>query len=150
MISKNPKDLYSGLLFSSIGLGFFVYSTFYPMGSLSQMGPAYFPMILSCLLLTLGITTIATAQPDPDPLTVDDPAKMLVISASVFVFSMALSSAGFVIAAMASILIAMVGVGNITTKQALPAASGIIATCVVIFILLLEISIPILPPVLFR
>ena len=50
----NLKDVFSGLIFLAVG-GFFKYfSNDYDIGTLSLMGPGYFPNLISSLLLMIG------------------------------------------------------------------------------------------------
>jgi hypothetical protein len=52
------KDTLTGLLFFSIGALFFLYSKTYDIGTLTDMGPGYFPTVVSFILLCLGIIMI--------------------------------------------------------------------------------------------
>lgn len=48
------KEKFSGIFIASVGLYFLIYSLEYSIGSFSNMGPALFPLIMSCILLVLG------------------------------------------------------------------------------------------------
>ena len=50
----NGKDLWAGLMFLGLGLGFLIASKNYNMGSAVRMGPAYFPTLLGGMLAVLG------------------------------------------------------------------------------------------------
>ena len=52
------KDTLTGLLFFSLGSLFFLYSMMYDMGTLTNMGPGYFPTVISLILLFLGLIII--------------------------------------------------------------------------------------------
>jgi len=52
------KDLLKGILFISIGLLFNLYSLKYELGSTSNMGPSYYPALVSTLLILLGIVLV--------------------------------------------------------------------------------------------
>lgn len=49
------KDIIAGLLFIFIGIFFKYHSQSYSLGSVSDMGPGYFPNLISTLLLVVGI-----------------------------------------------------------------------------------------------
>jgi putative tricarboxylic transport membrane protein len=49
------KDIVAGLLFIVIGVFFKYHSQTYSLGSVSNMGPGYFPDLISTLLLVVGI-----------------------------------------------------------------------------------------------
>ncbi len=51
---KNGKDLWAGLMFMGIGLGFIIVSSNYPMGTAVRMGPSYFPTVLGGIQVVLG------------------------------------------------------------------------------------------------
>lgn len=54
----SKTSLLSGLLFTAVGLVFSVWATFYKVGTASNMGPGYFPLVLGALLVLLGIANI--------------------------------------------------------------------------------------------
>lgn len=51
---KNMKDLVSGLIFVVVGTGFGLGATSYRIGSATRMGPGYFPLLFSVLLVLIG------------------------------------------------------------------------------------------------
>lgn len=51
---KSPKDFWAGLMFIAFGLFFLFVSRDYKMGSLTRIGPAYFPTVLSSLMAAIG------------------------------------------------------------------------------------------------
>ncbi|MEQ4539088.1 MAG: tripartite tricarboxylate transporter TctB family protein [Billgrantia sp.] len=51
-------DLYSGALFTAIGLGAMITARNYPMGSIDRMGPGFFPMVLGAIMAVLGIVLV--------------------------------------------------------------------------------------------
>ncbi len=65
---KSQKDFFSGLMFSAIGIAFFLGAGTYSMGTGARMGPGYFPAILGVLLTILGgiITAQALLVPTQD------------------------------------------------------------------------------------
>lgn len=54
MIVKSQKDLFSGLMFTVVGVAFAVGARNYDLGETARMGPGYFPMLLGILLAILG------------------------------------------------------------------------------------------------
>jgi hypothetical protein len=49
------KNFWSGILILSVGIFFKIYSLSYKMGEISNMGPGYFPNLISTCLVLLGI-----------------------------------------------------------------------------------------------
>ena len=55
---KHPKDFYAGLMYASVGAAAAWISRDYTMGSAVRMGPAYFPTLLSILLIMVGVASL--------------------------------------------------------------------------------------------
>lgn len=51
---KNQKDFFAGLLFMATGLAFAWSASRHTVGSAASMGPGYFPLLLGALLTLLG------------------------------------------------------------------------------------------------
>ena len=49
------KDLLTGLLFLSIGIVFAVASSHLYLGMSAEMGPGYFPLLVSSVLIIIGL-----------------------------------------------------------------------------------------------
>ncbi len=68
---KSQKDFYSSILFMIVGAAFGWGSTLYRFGTSAHMGPGYFPLLCSILLVIVGIitcirsVTLETADGDP-------------------------------------------------------------------------------------
>ncbi|GEQ78121.1 membrane protein [Comamonas testosteroni] len=61
-MSVHRQRLYSGFLFIAIALAFGIGGIKqYPIGSAASMGPGYFPVLLSSVLMLLGIAALAQA-----------------------------------------------------------------------------------------
>ena len=52
---RNNKDFWAGMVFFIIGAGAILMAWDYPFGSTLRMGPGYFPVILSAILICVGI-----------------------------------------------------------------------------------------------
>jgi len=63
-ISINRKELLSSGLMLLIGIGTVIVSLDYDVGSLSLMGPGYFPLLLGLLLIMVSMIMIATSSVD--------------------------------------------------------------------------------------
>ena len=59
MQGRSPRDIWAGLVFVAIGLLALSQVRSYPIGTLTAMGPGYFPLILSVLLVGLGLASAA-------------------------------------------------------------------------------------------
>jgi TRAP-type mannitol/chloroaromatic compound transport system permease small subunit len=52
------KDLLSGIVFLIFGIVFKIYSYQYNIGTASDMGPGYFPNLISTIVIILGVLII--------------------------------------------------------------------------------------------
>jgi hypothetical protein len=52
------KDFVTGILFFCVGIFFQIYSRSYHLGTLSNMGPGYYPSLVSGLLTVIGLVLI--------------------------------------------------------------------------------------------
>ena len=64
---RNARDLLAGLLFLAFGLAFLLVAQNYPLGSARRMGPAYFPVVLSLILIGVGLATVVRSYIVPGP-----------------------------------------------------------------------------------
>ena len=117
---KSRKDFNAGLMFIAIGAIFAIGAmgvpalgfTGYPMGSALRMGPAYFPSILGCLLMLLGVVIfldsffIEEAPPRPTKYR-----GLLWILGAVVVFGLLVGplNGGLIFACLALMLLAAFG-----------------------------------------
>src|SRR3546814_10380594 len=53
---RNKQDIWSGVMFVALGVGFALGATNYSMGTAARMGTGYFPFWLGVLLALLGDT----------------------------------------------------------------------------------------------
>jgi len=58
---RSLKNLVSGLIFVGLGLAFGYASLGYQVGTALRMGPGYFPLLLSGLLVLLGVVILIQA-----------------------------------------------------------------------------------------
>jgi nicotinamide riboside transporter PnuC len=52
---RNNKDFWAGMMFFLIGAGAILMARHYPFGNTLRMGPGYFPLILSVILVVFGL-----------------------------------------------------------------------------------------------
>ena len=104
-IIRSPKDFWSGVIYLAAALFGLIVGNDYSMGRAGQMGPGYFPIILSSLLLIFGAVTLVRAFIVPGESVTRFALKpAFLIIGSVVVFGLLVERAGFIVAMFVSIL----------------------------------------------
>jgi hypothetical protein len=135
-MTLNFKDLRVGALFVAIGLffGLYAYGKI-TMGTPARMGPGFFPVALSILLVALGLAICVQAlRAAPSAMAlVPWRALVLVLAAPVF-FGLMIDRLGFAPTVAVTALIAAFASRDTGWRRALVIAAGLTALCVTIFI----------------
>lgn len=154
---QKQKDFYAGLLFAAVGVAFAWGSTSYKMGTGANVGPGYFPLILSLLMALLGVTISLLALGDEvDPQeTVGAfawrPLFFILLANLVFgVFLGGLPllnfpSMGLIPAIYALTLLAAMASDAFRLKEVLAVATVLAAMSYVAFVVLLKLQFPVWP-----
>src|SRR3982750_3821285 len=100
------KNFLSGLFLLGVGgLGIFMAQD-YPMGTALRMGPGYFPIVLSGMLILFGIYCLVQGLLKPEPLPGNWSLRALVIlPIATVVFGLLMEHAGFIPALIALVFI---------------------------------------------
>ena len=102
---RNAKDLLAGCLFLAFGAAFLALAQSYQLGSARRMGPAYFPVVLSLILIAVGLATVTRALLVAGPPIRDFAGKSLaLVTASVVLFGLIVQGAGLAVATAALVL----------------------------------------------
>lgn len=103
-----PKDILAGLIFIAFGVGTFVLSHDYAIGTAVQMGPGYFPAAIGLVLAAIGIAAIVRgiSRKTPDPITPHRIEPLFFVFAGILAFSFLIEPTGLFVAAAALIGIA--------------------------------------------
>jgi hypothetical protein len=118
----------------------------YSIGSLSRMGPGYFPVALGVILALAGIAIgikgyVTTPEPHEKPLPPEWKAWML-ICASVIAFVVLTEFLGLVAGTFAVVFISALADRDNTWKHALVLSLAIVAVAIVVFWWALQIQLP--------
>jgi hypothetical protein len=131
------KDLLAGLIFMGFGLAFGYASLNYSIGTALRMGPGYFPLLLSGLMVLLGI--VITVQSffvgaDETPLgRVPWLGLVLIIGALVF-FGLTVRGLGLAPALFVTTFLSAYASERTGILEALALAAGLVAVSMVIFV----------------
>ena len=143
--SNGKADLEAGLFFMSFGTLTAVLSQQYRLGTIAQMGPGMFPMMLGVILAVLGGVILIKGlsgrgeQARPLPLK-----PIILITISILVFALLLLTAGLLFALPAQVIIALAASEHFTWRRAIALSAGLLAFCYGVFVYLLGISVPML------
>ena len=143
-VARNAKDFWTGLVYVLIGSAAFYLSRDYGMGTAVKMGPAYFPTVLSCLLILIGsISIIRSFVKDGSPIGTVAVKGLALVTLSIVLFGVLARTAGMAIALPVMILVGAYGSTRFKWRYAIPLAIGITLFCILIFRIGLGVPLPI-------
>jgi hypothetical protein len=146
-IFKN-RDVLSALVFFALGMTFAVSSFSMAFGEPMDMGPAFFPRIVSMLLI--GISVIIAIQgflktaPDPQKIKIAV-VPILIATGGVVAFSLALRPLGLIAASALLVLISGAAMRDARWRELVISAVVLSICCGVLFIYVLGLQARLLP-----
>ncbi len=147
-LGRLHKDVWGGSLIAALGAFVVAYDARYPVGTLSHMGPGYFPGALGIILILTGGAVAAKGfLAMPAPRVERRPAEWrawLLISLSVIAFVVLAVYGGLIAAAFGIVFISAMADRDNNWRQAIVLALIIAAISVVLFRWGLQLQIPIL------
>ena len=154
MISEKRRDLYAGGLVFLIGSGAAIIGSKYTIGSLTKMGPGFFPAALGVVLAIMGVLIALTSilNSSTAPAAVDPHHSMQsepdwrgwgCIIGSVLTFIFSAEYLGLVPAIFLCVFFACWGDKTANLKSSALLAAGITIFGVVLFYYVLRVQIPI-------
>jgi len=145
---KNPKDFWSGVMFTVIGLAFaiIVKVSEYPMGTPSRMGPGYFPFVLGSIMAVLGVIIVVQAlMTSGGPVSKFAWRPLIWVLSAFVIFGLIAKPAGLVAAIVLLVLISSYGGHEHRWKEALISSAILAAGSVAVFIYGLKLPFQIWP-----
>jgi hypothetical protein len=131
-----------------VGGGAAAIASRYQIGTLTRMGPGYFPIVLGIALAVLGIIIAGSAAYAPAPAAGAEPGPRpdwrgwICITAAALLFIGLAKYTGIVTATFACVFVAALGDRENTVKSAALLATGVMVCGVGIFYFLLHVQIP--------
>jgi len=104
----NKKNFVSGILFFALGVFFVVVARKYDFGSLREIGPGFFPVILGIILILLSAAILffsISVKGTAENLNPWHWKPVIVLSLSILVFLVLIPNFGFIIAVFSLLLI---------------------------------------------
>lgn len=144
--AKRAKDYAGGAMMLLLGIGAMVQGQTYTIGSLSRMGPGYFPVALGAILAVIGAALMITArlsQPPADekPLPPEWRGWGCIIL-GIVAFAVLGKYGGLVPATFAIVFISALGERKNTVRNALTLAVAMVIVCLVVFWWGLQLQFP--------
>ena len=144
------RDYFGGAIMVAIGLTCIMAGQSYGIGTLTRMGPGFFPVALGCIIAFLGILIALTAylstEPDAERFLPAQPQWLAwaCIVASLAAFILLGEYGGLLPATFGCVFLAALGDKDTTVTQAIGLAVFVSLLGVVIFSYLLKIPFPII------
>ncbi|MBP1318290.1 tripartite tricarboxylate transporter TctB family protein [Herbaspirillum sp. 1130] len=149
-MKEGQQRFFTGILFAGVGLLFGIGAwRHYPLGTSASMGPAYFPVLLSSVLVAIGLLVLLQADWPQRPFFNFDVEKarnlrpLIYVLASNFLFaillkgvsSIGITEQGLVPAVFAATFVASMASNEHRTKPALILAGVLSAFFYIVFVL---------------
>jgi hypothetical protein len=134
-------DLLAGGIFTLIGGVFVAGSLSHDRGTLLRMGPGLFPMIAGAIVAALGLAIMLVSRERAEPGPVPWRAVILIVLAVVF-FGTFVRTLGFVLTSFVTALLTTLASPRIRLLHAVAVAAGLTVAATLIFVLGLQLRIP--------
>jgi uncharacterized membrane protein len=148
---RNHKDFWAGIMFGAFGIFFAGFGTEYKFGSAAHMGPGYFPTLLGCILMLLGIVIAVSgvsAKASEQKVNRFAWSTLLFILGPIVLFGLLLNILGLVLCLLMVVGISSYASHEFTWKATLGNAAVLIVLCLTVFIYALNLQFPLWPAVL--
>lgn len=146
MSIRNPKDFWAGALFVAIGAGTLLMGSKYTLGTAARMGPGYFPRILGILLIVLGgILALRATRTVGEPFPRFHLRPLVIVLGSVVLFGATVHLAGVALSTVMLIVLASAASPEFRPRESLIAGVLLAVLAVGVFIIGLQLQLPIWP-----
>jgi hypothetical protein len=143
-------DILAGLFFVAFGLAFAITSLSYELGTPLRMGPGYFPLVLGGILVFLGLLIagkgfLSGAGAEERFGSIPWRALLLMVLALLF-FGLTVRGLGLVPATAVTAMLTALASYRTSVLAAVATAAGLTVLCVLIFVLALQLRLPLFGP----
>ena len=140
---KGPQDLGAGIIFAVIGLAGLYFGKDLTYGTASRMGPGYFPMWLSGIILGMGVILVCRALVIRGPrLEAIQIRPILFVVAAVVVFGYTIAHIGLALSLFFMTMIAVQSRSDTRQLEMILLAVGLSIGAVVVFVYVLGQAMP--------
>lgn len=141
-------DLLSGAVFVAFGLAFAITAATYELGTPLRMGPGFFPLALGGILVVLGVAIVLKAFVSGEGSHIGPvPWRSLVLLlAALFFFGYFVRALGLVPTLLVTVAMAALAGRSVRVVPAVVIAACLTALSVVVFVVLLQLRLPLIGP----
>jgi hypothetical protein len=145
-VRRALRDIIAGAIFIVFGGAFAIGSLAYDIGTPTNMGPGYVPLALGVILVGLGVLIIVKGfiAGEGEPIGDVDWRAVVLIAAALVFFGVTVRGLGVAGALFGSSLLAALARSATSIREALVIAVGLTALSVVIFIVALQLRLPLI------
>jgi hypothetical protein len=136
----DAKDILGGSLIVLFGVAAFYIGSGYNMGSAQHMGPGYFPLIISAVLVLLGLSIVVFALRRAGTIPRFRWRPAIASLGSVLAFALLIRSFGLVPAVFATVFVSAFGDQNWSAKRTFILAAALSLSLWILFSKLLGLS----------
>jgi hypothetical protein len=143
----NPKDFWTGVIYIAFGSGALIIARDYGFGTARKMGPAFFPAILSIILIVIGIISLARSLIRPGtPVGRFAFKGLLLVTGATLLFGLTVRGAGLIVAMPVLVIVSGYASRRFRWPAAIALALLLTGFCILIFLKGLGIPLPVFGP----
>jgi Tripartite tricarboxylate transporter TctB family len=145
---RSVPDVLAGGIFVLIGGGFVVGSLGYELGTPLRMGPGYFPLLVGAILAALGLAIVGKGLIAGEVIAfgpIPWRAATFIVLAILF-FGFTVRRLGFVPSSAVTALLTTLASPRIRLRTAVAVAAGLTVAATLIFVVGLQLRIPLFGP----
>jgi hypothetical protein len=145
-VRRALRDILAGGIFIAFGLAFAFGALAYDIGTPLRMGPGYVPLSLGLLTAALGVAIIIKGfiGGDSEGLTGIDWRPVILITAALLFFGLTIRGLGVIGALFGATLLAALARSRTPPLEALAIAAGLTVISILIFIVALQLRLPLI------
>ena len=143
---RNPKDFWTGVIYSVLGASAVFLAWEYGMGSATRMGPGYFPSVLGGLLVVFGAVAIVRSFLVPGtPIGGFAWKAIILVIGGTLLFGFLIRTAGLPIAMVVLVLLSAAASAKFAFEwRATAGLVALVVFCALVFVKGLGVPMPLL------
>lgn len=144
---RSNKDFLTGLIYLAIGTGFVLVARAgdLKIGSALRMGPAYFPLVLSFLLMGIGLISLIRSFITPGtPIGTFAVKGLVLVVVPTFLFGLLVRGVGLIVALPLLVVATSYASHQFRWGPSLALAGGLTIFCALVFLKGLGVPLPLL------